>query len=542
MNPGILRIVLVMTLSAASLRAATEGIQEYSAAIPSTGVNLAGSWLFPDDQTAVPCVVIAGGTMSHTRDGALIGAGAVGAQRDALLRLGQRLAAAGYASLRWDKRGFGETPAGDQPLDDKLETDDLIAALQAARAHPRVTHIIVAGESAGGYFACLAAQRGQHADGYIFLAALASPVDAMFAHNYERLAVWAARDPANRAWAEAHALWSLARGEENREMFRAAQRNEHSFTFRYGEKTFPYDLGRVRYQLAHPPGALFTQITRPALALQGAEDMNVPPGDAEKIAEIIRTTGNDDVTFVNIPGVDHSFQFVAEDPDQRMRDRHAFTSFFRPYASELYSEVIGWLNRKFPTAAAPQPAARRPRPGVVHWDGIQVIDDVTDAVRNPGVETLEGRIGPLMHAEGGQCHYIDMPAGLYVDEHPHASESLIYTVRGQWVLCSRGVRRLMKPGSLYWFQAGAPTGYEVPFDEDAFILIFKTSASRNCDADADFWRYLLGKQHEWPHQQEHGRHFRLAELPPEHPARRFARELNPQWEKKLPVPSAGEDH
>ncbi|MGC7878376.1 alpha/beta hydrolase family protein, partial [Desulforudis sp. 1190] len=78
--------------------------------IPSEGTVLAGTLLMPAGEGPFPCVVIAGGTMSHTRDGRLIDPERVVPERDALKRLATRLAAAGYASIRWDKRGFGGTP------------------------------------------------------------------------------------------------------------------------------------------------------------------------------------------------------------------------------------------------------------------------------------------------------------------------------------------------------------------------------------------------------------------------------------------------
>jgi quercetin dioxygenase-like cupin family protein len=152
-------------------------------------------------------------------------------------------------------------------------------------------------------------------------------------------------------------------------------------------------------------------------------------------------------------------------------------------------------------------------------DGIRIIDDIMSA---PGVETLEGRIGPLLRAQYGACHYIDMPAGLYLEEHPHDTESLIYTVRGEWVLCSGGERHHMKPGSLYWFGANVPTGYEVPFPENAYILIFKT-APRESDEALVSHAERLARQCEEDHAN--GTPFLLRELPDDHPARVFAAAL-----------------
>ncbi|MBV1734782.1 MAG: hypothetical protein KMY50_03230 [Candidatus Desulforudis sp.] len=62
----------------------------------------------------------------------------------------------------------------------------------------------------------------------------------------------------------------------------------------------------------------------------------------------------------------------------------------------------------------------------------------------------------------------------------------------------------MRPGSLFWFGAGVPTGYEVPFDEPAFILIFK--GQRNEDSDEAFFEYLRGlaDRLEREREREHG--------------------------------------
>ena len=86
-----------------------------------------------------------------------------------------------------------------------------------------------------------------------------------------------------------------------------------------------------------------------------------------------------------------------------------------------------------------------------------------------GVDTLEGVIGPLLRTPEMRAHFIDMPAGLYLDEHPNSKGSIIYTVRGRWGLKSLGRWHLMKPGSLYWFGDNVPTGFQVPFTEDAYV-------------------------------------------------------------------------
>jgi quercetin dioxygenase-like cupin family protein len=210
----------------------------------------------------------------------------------------------------------------------------------------------------------------------------------------------------------------------------------------------------------------------------------------------MRKAGNHATTCLVIPSVDHSFQQVPDDEQLRFRERHDFQSFRRPYDPRLYKEVVAWLDqtlaKKLPIVTEakkkdiPEPFAKR---GIDRTEkdskteytpartflapGIQIVEDITEKKQTAGVDTLEGRIGPLLMGQDSQAHFIDMPAGMYCEEHPHSAESIIYTVRGKWVLCSGGRRQLMKPGTLFHFAANTPTGYEVPFAEDAYILILK---------------------------------------------------------------------
>ena len=153
-------------------------------------------------------------------------------------------------------------------------------------------------------------------------------------------------------------------------------------------------------------------------------------------------------------------------------------------------------------------------------EGIQIIDDIT---RQFGVETLEGRIGPLLQGVGARAQFIEMPAGLHLYEHPHPTEAIIYTVRGSWVAVTDGQRHQMQPGSLLWFGPNIAAGYEVPFDDPAFILIFK--GERGIDAET-FVGYLENElTPSLIEERANGGTFLIRELPEDHPARIFAAAL-----------------
>ncbi len=153
-------------------------------------------------------------------------------------------------------------------------------------------------------------------------------------------------------------------------------------------------------------------------------------------------------------------------------------------------------------------------------DGVEVVSDIES---QPGVDTHEGQIGMLLQGESVQSHFIDMPPGLYLDEHAHDTESIIFTLRGEWVLCARGERRHMQAGDLFWFGPGVPTGYEVPFEDNAYILIFKgehTDASRK-----EFVEYLQSVDEQLAEEKADGKPFSFDALPTDHPAVAFAEDI-----------------
>ncbi len=509
--------------------------------------NGAGTLVFPAKKPDKPlaCVVIIGGTMSHTRDGAMVREGAP--PRDALKRLAHALAEGNYASLRFDKVGFGTSkPTAKWTGSYQDEATVAAAAIQFARDRKEFERIVAAGESAGAYLACLAAKESVTADAYIFLGGHCGLGEAIYEYNFAPLVRYAESSPERKAWVKENLRYELALGKTYKDMFAAAARGEPKFEMVDGDFRQTVDLKRRREEIEMPPDEMFKHIQVPALAIAGDKDLNVPGDHAAKIVSVMRSAGNHSTTCVLIPGVDHSFQKAAEEEDQRFRERYNFESFRRPYDPQVYREVLAWLDKTVPTLKQTQPkkteiAYQLPKRAVeapetdaktentperLHLaPGVQIINDITDKTKTAGVETLEGRIGPLLLGGDSQAHFIDMPSGMYCEEHPHSTESIIFTVRGKWVLCSSGRRHVMKPGSLFHFAAGTPTGYEVPFAEDAYILIFK--GSRTTEKEKDFIDYLKGMSQRLKQEQKAGIPYLLKDLPSDHAARRFAEDMNP---------------
>lgn len=158
-------------------------------------------------------------------------------------------------------------------------------------------------------------------------------------------------------------------------------------------------------------------------------------------------------------------------------------------------------------------------------EGVQVVENVAD---QPGIETLEGRIGLLLQGEDVRSHFMEFPPGMFTPEHAHETESIIVTLQARWVLCAAGNRRVMQAGDVFWFGPGVSTGYEMPpyFEDDARILVFK--GERDDDSREEFLEYVTEEMN--PHleaERESGTPFTFDELPEDHPAWQFAESLEP---------------
>jgi pimeloyl-ACP methyl ester carboxylesterase/quercetin dioxygenase-like cupin family protein len=492
------------------------------------------------------CVLLVGGTLSHLRDGGMVKEGVP--PRDALKRLAHELARRGYASLRYDKAGYGGSkPTAAWKGTYHHEAAVAGAAIQYVRQRENIGKVVVAGESAGAYLACLAAKAGMEADAYVFLGGHCDSGQAIYEFNFARLAKLADEHAEWRTLAQDKLRFELALGRRYKAMFEAAAAGKATYEIVDGDFRRTIDLARRKEELDFPPDEMFRHIKQPALVIAGECDLNVPPDHAARIVSVLRSAGNHACTCVLVPGADHSFQVVPDDAQERLRERYTFESFKREYSPRLYDEVAAWLNDTLAAKSAAKlpgkiAAAELPLRAVEKSEvdprteatperrhlapGIQIIDDITDKSRTVGVQTLEGEIGPLLLGQDCQAHFIDMPAGMYCEEHPHSSESIIYTVRGQWVLCSKGRRHVMKAGTLFHFAPGTPTGYEVPFSDDAFILIFK--GQRLTEKEADFVEYLKGLAERLKREQAAGVPYLLSSLPADHPAVRFAKEVNTQ--------------
>jgi quercetin dioxygenase-like cupin family protein len=166
-----------------------------------------------------------------------------------------------------------------------------------------------------------------------------------------------------------------------------------------------------------------------------------------------------------------------------------------------------------------------------HATGVEIIPDVYAGLESTSnTFTHEGNFGPLLFGETIRSFYIRLEPGMFLAEHPHPTESLVFTVSGRWVLCSEGKRQVMEAGSTFHFGSNAPTGWEAPFPEGAFLYIVKSYEDLSYESYTTDIRNLAEQLDQ---EMADGSVFYYHQLEDDHPAIQFAREHNPDFDEIL---------
>lgn len=319
-------------------------LEERDVALDLAFCRLACSWLSPKD--ARGAVVLAGGTLSETRDGGFLRPGAP--PRDALRRLAGALAEAGWAVLRYDRPGYGESTTYPGFRNCYHEQAAALAAAMEWASAEVAGPLVVAGESAGAYAACLAAADRATADGYVLLGAFCGTSADLYRYNFGRLYDYAHSSEERMEWALRTCPFDLALGACWREMLEAAERGEQEYEVVGQGICVCLGLHRRREELRWPPREMFAHLQAPALALAGEFDLNVPPEHAAEAAGLMRAAGNGSAVSRIIAGADHSFQVSDDDEDVRFRQRYSWECLRQPYCQKMYKVVAEWVNKMAP--------------------------------------------------------------------------------------------------------------------------------------------------------------------------------------------------
>ena len=228
------------------------------------GSTLAGTLVTPPGATAAALILNGSGPID--RDSNM-----PGQTLDIASALSDAVAARGIAVLRYDKRGIGESEGEYLATGFDDETQDASAALDALAA---VAPVTVIGHSVGATIAIRLAATGRAA-GVILLAAATQPGAVVMERQTERIA------RTMRGLQRPLRGWFVRR--------QAAIRRElltsTADTIRAGRLELPARW--FREYMPYDPVPDLRAIRCPVLAVTGANDVQVDPGDVARIGELV---------------------------------------------------------------------------------------------------------------------------------------------------------------------------------------------------------------------------------------------------------------
>jgi hypothetical protein len=308
---------------------ADTGFVAESITLETPTATLYGTLQLPQTRSRVPVVLIISGSGPTDRDGnspLLRGA------NNSLKLLAEALAANGIASVRYDKRGIGETGKSmllaakntksiprEEDLSFENYIDDAVRWGKQLRSDRRFSTLTVIGHSEGSLIGMVAAQR-MGANAFVSIAGAGRPIQEVILEQVK----------------PQFSAELLKKTEEILEQLAAGKTvgsvpSELNAVFRPSIQ--PYMISWLRYD----PAKELTKLRIPLLIVQGTTDLQVTSGDAKKLAD-----GNPAAKLLFIEGMNHVLKTV---PNDRNKQVSSYSDPSLPVAAELISEVSSFVNK-----------------------------------------------------------------------------------------------------------------------------------------------------------------------------------------------------
>ncbi len=318
---AVVRVGMMLMLALAGQAMAQ--VKEAPLNLETPAGTLAGTLALPASSAKPPVVLIIAGSGPTDRDG---NSAMLPGHNDSFRMLATALAEAGFASLRYDKRGVGASLAA-TPSESALRfdtyVDDAAAWIAKLKADPRFGPVTVLGHSEGALIGMMAARQGGAA-AYVSVAGIADGIGTILRRQL------AGKLPPDLAAANERILASLEAGTT------VAEVPAQLMVF-YRPSVQPYLVSQLRIK----PAAEIARLGMPVLIVQGTTDIQVGVDQAEALK-----LAKPDARLSIVPGMNHVLKAVPADPQRQLA---SYGDPALPLAPQLVPAVVDFL-RGLPAA------------------------------------------------------------------------------------------------------------------------------------------------------------------------------------------------
>jgi uncharacterized protein len=260
----------------------------------------------------------------------------------------ERLAAAGIASLAYDKPGCGES-TGDwtrQTLGDR--TEETTRAVEVLRSRPDISAdlIVLLGAGQGGWVALEAARVGIGVAAVVITSS--SAVGSFPLEQYRLTRRMSERGFASDEVALAQALLRerfrrVGAGEDPLSVLAAEAACHHAPWYRLMPGATPEEISYLARAAVFDPGPALRDLRAPLLALYGCDDVFLPvEANAQHLRGILHDSGHRDFEIVLVPGADHTLRVhVGPEAPYLVDGRYQHSEV----APGVFEFIVTWLDR-----------------------------------------------------------------------------------------------------------------------------------------------------------------------------------------------------
>lgn len=299
-------------------------IEEDVALTIPPAAQVRGTLLIPKSSAAVPVVLIIAGSGPTDRNG---NSPLIPGANNSLRLLAEALAAEGIASLRYDKRGIGQSSRFNE-LDVRFDmfVDDAVAWIAKLRSDARFSHVVVAGHSEGSLIGMAAASRTR-VDGFVSIAGAGrKAMDVIRDQLRNQLGT-------SPMWMDIESTLRTLDAGNLVDPLPASIVAVPGLMGVFRPSVQPYLISWNRYV----PSTLIASLKVPVLVAQGTTDLQVGIDDAKALH-----AAKPDAVLLLVDGMNHVFKRAPTDPQLNVA---TYSDPKLPVVPELTNGIVQFVKR-----------------------------------------------------------------------------------------------------------------------------------------------------------------------------------------------------